>query len=51
MTAAKYIITFESFVPWKPMKFPISAAAASSLIDLKMIMWLQGFYLTCCNDY
>ena len=51
MTAAKYIITFERVVPWKPMKSPVSAAVASSLIDLKLIMWLQGFYLTSCNDY
>ena len=38
MTAAKYIITFERVVPWKPMKSPVSAAVANSLIDLKLIM-------------
>ena len=32
-------------------EIPVSAAVASSLIDLKLIMWLQGFYLTCCNVY
>ena len=33
------------------MKSPVSTAVASSLIDLKLFLWLQGFYLTCCNDY